>query len=251
MAAALGDADTDDSDRQSALKSLLDAIWRVFHATKKVRIHTRDLVGELLAMDEGKWKEAYRGGNISEYYIRSHLKGVIPPSAEARADRRWRRGGPPYWGYHVLHLQDAWKHYLNGRGLPVEIKDMHAQAPSKTGISSDTSDTEAGNEIFQIVYPCRIACRILLESILTTPPDTAQSDTAASNTVSDTGVSDDQSLSDTASNTPFCKENQNVNGSVSDVSDEDGVLDGGRARGFPRGARGRRHRQDGDGEARQ
>jgi hypothetical protein len=128
MAAALGDADTDVSDGQSALESLLDAIWRVFHATKKVRIHTRDLVGELLAMDEGKWKEAYRGGNISEYYIRRHLKGVIPPSAEARADRRWRKGGPPYWGYHVLHLEDAWKHYLNGRGLPVEIKDTHAQA---------------------------------------------------------------------------------------------------------------------------
>lgn len=251
MAAALGDADTDVSDGQSALESLLDAIWRVFHATKKVRIYTRDLVGELLAMDEGKWKEAYRGGNISEYYIRSHLKGVIPPSAEARADRRWRKGGPPYWGYHVLHLEDAWKHYLNGRGLPVEIKDTHAQEPSKTGTSSDTSDTEAGNVDISNSLPVSDSVSDTSRPSDTAPPDTAPSDTAASNTVSDTSVSDDQNLSDTASSTPFCKENQNVNGSVSDVSDEDGVLDGGRARGFPRGARGRRYRQDGDGEARQ
>jgi putative DNA primase/helicase len=251
MAAALGDADTDVSDGQSALESLLDAIWRVFHATKKVRIHTRDLVGELLAMDEGKWKEAYRGGDISEYYIRSHLKGVIPPSAEARAERRWRENGPPYWGYHVLHLEDAWKHYLNGRGLPVEIKDTHAQASSKTG-TSDTSDTEAGNVDISNGSPVSDGVSDTSRPSDTTPPDTAPSDGAASNTVSDTSVSDDQNLSDTASDTPFCKEDQTVNGSVSDVSDEDSVLDVGRAHhGFPRGARGRRHRQVGDGEARQ
>ena len=255
--AALGHIDGEALDDQSDLEALLDAVWRVFEARKVVKLHTRDLVGELLAMDEGRWKEIYRGGSVTEYYLRRRLQGVITPLDEQRAPRRWRAGGPPLWGYHVLHVEGAWRHYLNGRGLPVAVEKQNSSSvPLNSGVTSDTAEE---NKVNSICYPVSDSV-----SGASGPSDTAPSDTVikGDETVSDAqeaategGVSDAQTPSDTVSDTPsdtaFDEQNRWLNGSVSDVSDENGVLEGGRARDFPRGARGRRHRQNGDGEVRQ
>ena len=59
---------------------LLDAIWRVFAAetTDPRRLHTSELVSELMDLDEGRWRVANKGKPIDEYYLRSKLEGLRP-----------------------------------------------------------------------------------------------------------------------------------------------------------------------------
>ena len=67
--------------------ALLDAIWRAFDETKRSRIHTSELLSELLDMDEGRWREARHGQPITAYYLRDNLGGLMPstPRASLRA----------------------------------------------------------------------------------------------------------------------------------------------------------------------
>ena len=101
--------------------ALLDAIWRAFDESKRPRLHTADLLSELLDMDEGRWREARHGQPITAYYLRDNLGDMLPANAEEIAPRRWREGsGNPQFGYDVLHLKDAFQRYL-AKGLPGQV----------------------------------------------------------------------------------------------------------------------------------
>jgi hypothetical protein len=110
--------------------ALLDAIWRAFDETKRSRMHTAELLSELLNMDEGRWREARHGQPITGYYLRDNLGDMLPGNAEEIAPRRWREGSAhQQYGYDVLHLKDAFQRYL-GKGAP-------GQTVKKEGAESD------------------------------------------------------------------------------------------------------------------
>ena len=114
FAAAVQPAMTADTNITLAL---LDAIWRAFDETKRSRMHTAELLSELLDMDEGRWREARHGQPITAYYLRDNLGDMLPSNAEEIAPRRWREGsGNPQFGYDVLHLKEAFQRYL-GEGI--------------------------------------------------------------------------------------------------------------------------------------
>ena len=144
MDAALTPAMTADTNTTLAL---LDAIWRAFNETKRPRMHTADLLSELLDMDEGRWREARHGQPITAYYLRDNLGDMVPANAEEIAPRRWREGsGNPQFGYDVSHLKEAFERYL-GKGLPGQ-KQSDAQNDPKTSDTSDPSDTTQDKEDF-------------------------------------------------------------------------------------------------------
>jgi hypothetical protein len=128
LAAAQADADGDaEEPRERGANGLLEAIWRVFNAetTDPRRMHTLDLVGKLLNLDDGRWRVEHKGKPIDEYYLRSKLRGYVTPpdkgGKNGMPSRQWR---PPNstihkWGYHELHFRDAFQRYL-GEGLPSE-----------------------------------------------------------------------------------------------------------------------------------
>ena len=89
FAAAVEPAMTADTNITLAL---LDAIWRAFDETKRSRMHTAELLSELLDMDEGRWREARHGQPITAYYLRDNLGDMLPSNAEEIAPRRWREG---------------------------------------------------------------------------------------------------------------------------------------------------------------
>jgi hypothetical protein len=138
FAAAVQPAMTADTNVTLAL---LDAIWRAFDETKRPRLHTADLLSELLDMDEGRWREARHGQPITAYYLRDNLGDMLPSNAEEIAPRRWREGsGNPQFGYDVLHLKEAFQRYL-GKGLPGEgaEKDGKRNCAQNDPKTSDTS----------------------------------------------------------------------------------------------------------------
>jgi Protein of unknown function (DUF3631)/Toprim domain len=114
--------------------ALLDAIWRVFAADKSNprRMHTNDLIAQLLQEDEGRWYVANRfGKEINSDYLRERLKKLLPTEADypelqklltdegdraALKSRRWRPAGNPkgnpLYGYYELHFADAFERYL-------------------------------------------------------------------------------------------------------------------------------------------
>jgi hypothetical protein len=115
MDAAMKPAMTADTNVTLAL---LDAIWRVFDETKRMRLSTDELLRELKNMDEGRWSEEHRGKPITAYYLRDNLGDMLPANAEEIAPRRWREGTMGLQsGYNILHFEDAFQRYL-GKGLP-------------------------------------------------------------------------------------------------------------------------------------
>ena len=150
LAAAQADADGDGEEpRERGANGLLDAIWRVFAAetTDPRRIHTSDLVGKLLNLDDGRWRVANQNKPIDEYYLRSKLKGYVTPPDKGDAakipPRQWRPPGSPTmkWGYHELHFKDAFLSYL-GKGLPSEAKEGR---PSEHPFSPRTPSPSAAS----------------------------------------------------------------------------------------------------------
>jgi uncharacterized protein DUF3631 len=151
LAAARAAARDDvDEPGERGANGLLDAIWRVFAAateTNPRRMHTLDLVMQLVNLDDGRWRAANKGKEINEYFLRSRLKDYVVTSPEkgkgaAAPLRRWRAKGQSdkKWGYHELHLKDAFLRYL-GRGLPSEappepVDDAEDESPKHTSSSS-------------------------------------------------------------------------------------------------------------------
>ena len=126
LAAAEADAGGDvEEARERGAGGLLGAIWRVFasETTAPRRMHTSDLLIQLLEIDEGRWQTANRGKLIDAYYLRSKLGGYVSPDAQGpegeKRPRQWKSPGSikMKWGYHELHLGDAFLRYL-GKGLP-------------------------------------------------------------------------------------------------------------------------------------
>jgi hypothetical protein len=142
-------------------------LWRVLAAstTSPRRTHTCDLVREIVNLDEGRWKTAGKGGQqIDEYYLREGLKKLLPTEGEyaQSKSRRWRANpkSNAQYGYHELHLGDAFSSYL-GKGLPSEAPpgwdddaDHDISNPQPEGANTspnkgrdpdlaDTSDTRA------------------------------------------------------------------------------------------------------------
>ena len=98
--------------------ALLNSIWRAFDETKRSRMHTAELLSELLDMDEGRWREARHGQPITAYYLRDNLGYMLPSNADEIAPRRWRDGSThQQYGYDILHFKEAFQRYL-GKGLP-------------------------------------------------------------------------------------------------------------------------------------
>ena len=114
--------------------ALLDVIWRVFAASgaNPRRMHTTDLIGEMIKEDEGRWTTANRGQTIDPYYLREKLKRLLPTEGEysKTASRRWRTAptGNPKFGYHELHFANAFERYL-GKGLPSATSPATADDP--------------------------------------------------------------------------------------------------------------------------
>ena len=140
--------------------ALLDAIWRVFDETKRLRMPTEELLSELKDMDEGRWSEEHRGKPITAYFLRDTLGDMVPANAEKIAPRRWVTGSIKHWGYDVLHLEDAFLRYL-GKGLPGGKADkgvvsgqtarentqkhpVHPVHPVQTPNNEGSSDTYSG-----------------------------------------------------------------------------------------------------------
>jgi Protein of unknown function (DUF3631) len=171
FAAAVQPAMTADTNITLAL---LDAIWRAFDETKRPRLHTADLLSELLDMDEGRWREARHGQPITAYYLRDNLGDMLPANAEEIAPRRWSVGSAnPQYGYDVQHFRHAFERYL-GKGLPGVAKknetESEKSAPEQDSAQnepkpSDRSDHPTGIHgvaSFSSVFPMSDACRMPL-----------------------------------------------------------------------------------------
>jgi hypothetical protein len=143
FAAAVQPAMTADTNITLAL---LDAIWRAFDETKRSRMHTTELLSELLDMDEGRWREARSGQPITAYYLRDNLGDMLPSNAEEIAPRRWREGtAHQQYGYDILHFKEAFQRYL-GRELPGQVADEAQGQGSEGGPKSDQESEKAGPE---------------------------------------------------------------------------------------------------------
>jgi putative DNA primase/helicase len=128
MAAALG-AVSAHTAPGGALTELLDGVWRVFDEKRRVRLHTAEIVADLLEMDEGKWRQVDKGKSVSAYYLRETLGDVMPDTPELSAARRWREGANTRFGYTIDHLREPWRRYL-GKKPPGEGDDSaKAQGP--------------------------------------------------------------------------------------------------------------------------
>jgi hypothetical protein len=168
LAAAQADAVGDEEEpRERGADGLLGAIWRVFavEKTNPRRLHTSDLVGKLMGVDDGRWRVANRGKPIDDYYLRSKLKNYVKQpdkGEEAKIPlRQWRPSGSTIkkWGYHELHFEDAFLRYL-GRGLPSKAppedeKDENPKDPlsPKSPLSSGPSAPEDGSVDKTRAYP--------------------------------------------------------------------------------------------------
>ena len=78
---------------------------------------TKELVDALSGMEETPWPTVNFGKPINDYYLREHLKGLLPQTAEARLARKWKNKVGDVRGYAELHFEDAWLRYL-GKGPP-------------------------------------------------------------------------------------------------------------------------------------
>jgi Protein of unknown function (DUF3631) len=82
LAAACADMARVKGERDDSVDlALLDVLWRVFAASNSTprRMHTCDLVREMLNLDEGRWRTAGKGGReIDEYYLREGLRKLLP-----------------------------------------------------------------------------------------------------------------------------------------------------------------------------
>jgi putative DNA primase/helicase len=139
-----------------ALTELLDAIWRVFRASQQPRMLTSEIVAALLDLDEGKWRQIKSGGKaVDEYYLRDHLKDVIPRLKEANKKRRWKPRGHsnPQYGYTIQdHLKEPFLRYL-GRKSPL------AEGAEEIGqVGGDEEEEELADEELEAqVEPARQA----------------------------------------------------------------------------------------------
>jgi hypothetical protein len=107
----------DAPEEQNRLAALLGDIWQAFAAKGVVRMATRELVDALNGMEETPWPTVNFGKPIDDYYLREHLKALLPQTAEARLARKWKNKAGDVRGYAELHFEDAWRRYL-GRGPP-------------------------------------------------------------------------------------------------------------------------------------
>jgi Protein of unknown function (DUF3631) len=152
--------------RERGAGGLLGAVWGVFAAetTNPRRMHTSDLLTHLLELDEGRWQTANRGKQIDAYYLRSKLGGYVTPDARGpEGEKRPRQWKPPgsakmKWGYHELHLGDAFLRYL-GKGLPSKARqgpdaDESPKTPSppKDPVPSAPSAPNEVQSTISIVY---------------------------------------------------------------------------------------------------
>ena len=195
LAAARADMARVKGERDDSVDlALLDVLWRVFAAstTAPRRLHTCDLVREALNLDEGRWRTANKGGReIDEYYLREGLRKLLPTEGEyARSkSRRWRANpkSNQQYGYHELHLADAFSRYL-GKGLPSEA--------SQESDDDDDEDDNASNPRAETGHTTHRGHILLLRGV-TTPnlsdPSVSGAETS-NNSVSDEG-SDDPFLS--------------------------------------------------------
>jgi putative DNA primase/helicase len=128
--AALADlAREEANDADGGLEGdLLADVWEVFHAGGKVRISTKDICADLIALSEAPWTTANHGQPVNEYYLKAHLRDFLPDNAEDIAPRRWREGAIKARGFHQLHLEDAFGRYL-GKGLPCPPAQQKPAAP--------------------------------------------------------------------------------------------------------------------------
>jgi hypothetical protein len=104
--------DAVDSRDVGTLVPLLTDLREVFGAL--ARLTTTELIEGLLALEEplAEWDRVNRGREITPVWLSRTLRGVLPATAEARLERRWKLGGKPVRGYPVEHFDDAFKRYL-------------------------------------------------------------------------------------------------------------------------------------------
>jgi Protein of unknown function (DUF3631)/Toprim domain len=127
--------------------ALLEDVWQVFYERRVVKMHTRELVPYLLEMRDGFWTEAHNGKAITENYIASRLKPILPTDPELLKQRRWKAGGSETKrGYTESLLRDPWLRYLR------KDPPSHIYTASSTPLSPDAPDAFADNATNTVAY---------------------------------------------------------------------------------------------------
>jgi hypothetical protein len=246
LAAAKADMRRVEGEKDDSVDyALLEAVWGVLARDSSTprRMHTQDIVHSLLNQDEGRWRTAGKHGReVDEYYLKTGLKKLLPTEGyySLLKSRRWRPAkdpkGNPLYGYHELHLADAFSRYL-GKGLPslappgVEETDDQPQNPQqdsgaetppredpfpKGGYMSDLSDTADPTDKNQDTTNC------YPEPDASSPSDTVSDSTRHSSDAPDAvsepsdTVPDQQEGSDTEKD----DDNQRFSAKARDVSDK-------------------------------
>jgi len=127
--------------------ALLEDIWQVFYERRVTKMHTRDLIPYLLEMRDGFWTEAHHGKPITENYIASQLKPILPTDPELLKQRRWKAGGSETRrGYTESLLRDPWLRYLR------KDPPSHIYTASSTPLSPDAPDASPDKETITVTY---------------------------------------------------------------------------------------------------
>jgi hypothetical protein len=125
---------------------------------KRERLATKqELVPAILALPEpsADWSIAYRGGPITEYYLRDRLKGVINPPAR---ERRWWVKGEQVRGYLRRHFDAVFASYLPAaednldEQAALSTQDNFSFSPIGTCAGSDGSDGTANIQATSTFY---------------------------------------------------------------------------------------------------
>ena len=176
------------------------------------------LIDKLLERGDGRWNEANRGKEITEYYLRTHLAPVIPHTEELRMARRWKSGGKVVRGYTAEHFRDAWQRYLQLDLAPSDEKLL--PGPPSSPVSSVTSVTSAKTEADTTAYPVTDAVTDSKNTSVTRVVSSVTDTRVPEVTDENDAVTDVKTPSVTPSVTDIPKSFQDVIPPVTDVTDE-------------------------------
>jgi hypothetical protein len=214
---------------------LLRDVWEVFHASKKMRMFTKDICAALIALGESPWTTTNHGQPVDEYYLRAHLRDFLPEDAEKVAPRKWREGkSVEARGFDQLHFEDAFKRYL-GKGLPCpsgqqNLSTAGGGTPS-TGASRyppNPSDPSQDSDSSAISDDCRKTD--ISDPSTSSPPAsvTPSPESVPSPSGADTGADEPDGRTDAekSSASENTESGQQLNGRGTDRTDETDTCEG-------------------------
>jgi hypothetical protein len=113
--------------------ALLEDLWTVFYTAGRPRLPTQEIIAKLIALEEGPWREANHGKEITPYYLREAFKPyfkVWEGDDELQKARNWKEQGRTVTGYVEEHFEDAWLRHLQ-KPTPTKTKKNEEEATKK------------------------------------------------------------------------------------------------------------------------